>query len=336
VRALCRFWRRSDGLAPKLGGMHILRIATRESPLALWQAEHVQTLLRQAHPHLDVQLVPMTTTGDQRLSGPLSASGGKGLFVKELESALLEGRADIAVHSMKDVPVQQPDGLSLCSFLAGEDPRDAFVSNQFPTLLALPQGARLGTASLRRQVQAKVLRPDLQIEVLRGNVGTRLRKLDEGQFDAILLACAGLIRLGLAERIRSTLGPEDFIPAIGQGIVGIECRTADAATQALCAVLDDPESRIRLSAERRFNAVLGGACQAPIAGHATRLPDGQLRLCGLVGTPDGQIVLQGECSGPIEQAEALGEALAQELLQRGAEDILRGLGHEQALGASGE
>lgn len=305
----------------------ILRIATRESPLALWQAEHVKARLEAAHPGLVVTLVPMTTTGDQLLAGPLSQSGGKGLFVKELEAALLDSRADIAVHSMKDVPVQQPEGLMLSAFLEGEDPRDAFVSNHHASLSALPQGARLGTASLRRQVQAKRLRPDLHIEVLRGNVGTRLRKLDEGQHDAILLACAGLMRLGLAARIRERLNPETFVPAIGQGIVGIECRVGDARTQALLAVLNDAASSTRLAAERAFNAHLGGACQAPIAGHATAQAGGALRLVGLVGTPDGATVLRDEITGPATEAAALGVALAERLLKAGARELLAALGH---------
>jgi len=307
--------------------MQTLRIATRESPLALWQAEHVKSRLEAAHVGLTVTLVPMTTTGDQLLSGPLSQSGGKGLFVKELEAALLDGRADIAVHSMKDVPAQQPDGLMLSAYLEGEDPRDAFVSNHHASLATLPQGARLGTASLRRQVQARRLRPDLQIEVLRGNVGTRLRKLDEGRHDAILLACAGLMRLGLVSRIRERLDPETFVPAIGQGIVGIECRADDLRTQGLLAPLHDAASTLRLAAERSFNARLGGACQAPIAGHATRLADGQLRLVGLVGTPDGVTLLRDETRGPAEQAAALGELLAERLLAAGARDILSALGH---------
>jgi len=307
--------------------MQTLRIATRESPLALWQAEHVKARLEAAHPGLVVSLVPMTTTGDQLLAGPLSQSGGKGLFVKELEAALLDARADIAVHSMKDVPVQQPEGLMLSAFLEGEDPRDAFVSNQHASLATLPQGARLGTASLRRQVQAKRLRPDLVITVLRGNVGTRLRKLDEGQHDAILLACAGLMRLGLEARIRERLDPEIFVPAIGQGIVGIECRSGDARTQALLAVLHDAASGTRLAAERAFNAHLGGACQAPIAGHATPQAGGQLRLVGLVGTPDGTTVLRDELTGPADAAAALGVALAERLLKAGARELLAALGH---------
>ena len=307
--------------------MQTLRIATRESPLALWQAEHVKARLEAAHAGLAVTLVPMTTTGDQLLAGPLSQSGGKGLFVKELETALLDARADIAVHSMKDVPAQQPPGLMLSAYLEGEDPRDAFLSNHHASLATLPQGARLGTASLRRQVQARRLRPDLQIEVLRGNVGTRLRKLDEGRHDAILLACAGLMRLGLAARIRERLDPETFVPAIGQGIVGIECRSDDLRTQALLTPLHDAASALRLAAERSFNARLGGACQAPIAGHATRLADGQLRLVGLVGTPDGVTLLRDEIRGPAATAAALGEQLAERLLAAGARDILAALGH---------
>ena len=307
--------------------MQTLRIATRESPLALWQAEHVKARLEAAHPGLGVTLVPMTTTGDQLLSGPLSQSGGKGLFVKELEAALFDARADIAVHSMKDVPAYLPPGLMLAAYLEGEDPRDAFVSNHYASLLSLPQGARLGTASLRRQVQAKRLRPDLVIEVLRGNVGTRLRKLDEGQHDAILLACAGLMRLDLASRIRERLDPESFIPAIGQGIVGIECRSDDARTQELLRPLHDAASSLRLMAERSFNAHLGGACQAPVAGHATRTADGQLRLVGLVGTPDGATVLRDEITGAAEDAAALGVALAERLLSQGARAILAALGH---------
>ena len=304
--------------------MKSLRIATRESPLALWQAEHVKARLEAAHPGLAVRLVPMTTTGDQLLSGPLSQSGGKGLFVKELEAALLDGRADLAVHSMKDVPVHQPEGLALCAYLEGEDPRDAFVSNHHPSLRELPQGARLGTASLRRQVQARRLRPDLVIEVLRGNVGTRLRKLDEGRHDAILLACAGLLRLGLEERIRERLDPESFVPAIGQGIVGIECRAADRDTQALLAPLHDAASELRLAAERSFNARLGGSCQAPVAGHATRLADGRLRLVGLVGRPDGSALLRDEIVGAPADAVVMGVALAGRLLAAGAAGMLAG------------
>jgi hydroxymethylbilane synthase len=282
----------------------LLRIATRESPLALWQAEHVAARLRAAHPQLTVELLPMTTAGDQMQTAPLSTVGGKGLFVKELEQAMLEGRADLAVHSMKDVPVQQPPGLVLSCFLSGEDPRDAFVSNRYQTLDALPQGAVVGTSSLRRQAQLRALRPDLVVRDLRGNVGTRLRKLDEGQYDAILLASAGLIRLGLGERIREALNPVRFLPAIGQGVIGIECRGDDQATQALLAPLHDPAS---------------------VAGHAL-IEGAQLRLEGLVGATDGSRVLRQQISGNCDDAEQLGEQLAQRLLDAGAREILLALG----------
>lgn len=302
-----------------------LRIATRESPLALWQAEHVAARLRAAHPDLDVALVPMTTQGDQLLGAPLSLVGGKGLFVKELEQAMLEGRADIAVHSMKDVPVQQPAGLALVCFLEGEDPRDALVSNQYASLDELPQGAVVGTSSLRRQTQLRALRPDLQVRELRGNVGTRLRKLDEGQYDAILLAAAGLIRLGLAARIRERLAPVRFLPAIGQGIVGIECREGDTRTQGYLAALHDPRSQLRLQAERAMNARLGGACQVPVAGYAT-LDGARLRLEGLVGAPDGSRLVRAHIEGAAADAAALGDALAERLLAEGAREILSALG----------
>lgn len=303
----------------------LLTIATRESPLALWQAEHVAARLRAAHPDLTVALLPMTTSGDQMLSAPLSTIGGKGVFVKELEQAMLEGRADLAVHSMKDVPVQQPDGLALTCFLSGEDPRDAFVSNRFASLDELPQGAAMGTSSLRRQAQLRALRPDLTVRELRGNVGTRLRKLDEGQYDAILLASAGLLRLGLGARIREALDPIRFLPAIGQGIIGIECRSDDQRTQALLAPLHDEHSAIRLRAERAMNAQLGGACQVPVAGHA-RITGTQVRLEGLVGAPDGSRVLRQQIDGGVDDAAALGEQLAQRLLDAGAREILVALG----------
>ncbi|MEQ1440126.1 hydroxymethylbilane synthase [Fontimonas sp. SYSU GA230001] len=303
----------------------LLRIATRESPLALWQAEHVRARLRAVHRGLDVVLVPMTTSGDQLLSAPLAQVGGKGLFVKELEAAMLQGHADIAVHSMKDVPVHQPEGLCLAAFLQGEDPRDAFVSSRHASLDALPQGAHVGTSSLRRQAQLHALRPDLRITELRGNVGTRLRKLDEGQYDAILLAAAGLLRLGLDARIREALDPARFVPAIGQGIVGIECREDDAATRALLAPLHDPPSALRLAAERAMNARLGGACQVPVAGHAT-VSGTRLRLDGLVGAPDGSRVVRAQVEGEAAAARSLGEQLAGRLLRDGARDILAALG----------
>ncbi|MDR3419429.1 MAG: hydroxymethylbilane synthase, partial [Nevskia sp.] len=238
--------------------MNTLRIATRESPLALWQANHVKALLQAAHPGLEVALVPMTTAGDQLLDRSLATVGGKGLFVKELETALLQARADLAVHSMKDVPSQLPPGLCLTAYLAGEDPRDAFVSNRYAGLAELPPGSLVGTASLRRQAQLRVLRPDLQVRELRGNVGTRLRKLDEGQFDAILLASAGLLRLGLEGRIRERFAVDRFVPAIAQGVIGIECREDDRATRARLAPLHNTAAATRLAAERALNARLGG------------------------------------------------------------------------------
>jgi len=307
--------------------MDTLRIATRKSPLALWQAEHVAARLRDAHPGLVVELVPMTTRGDRILDVPLAKVGGKGLFVKELEQGLLEGRADLAVHSMKDVPVEVPEGLHLPVVLVREDPRDAFVSLRYPRLDALPQAAVVGTSSLRRQVQLLERRPDLRIEGLRGNVGTRLEKLDRGQYDAIVLASAGLKRLGAAERIREHLAADVLLPAIGQGAIGIECRRDDPRVEGLVAVLDDPATHSRVRAERALNARLAGGCQVPIAGHA-ELNEGRIRLRGLVGRPDGTQVVRGEVSGPAEAARDLGEALAQDLLARGAAEILRGLvGH---------
>jgi hydroxymethylbilane synthase len=285
----------------------------------------VQARLRAAHPGLEVELVPMTTRGDQLLGTTLQSAGGKGLFVKELEQAMLEGRADIAVHSMKDVPAHQPEGLALVAFLEGEDPRDAFVSNQYATLASLPTGARVGTSSLRRQSLLAAQRPDLKVGLLRGNVGTRLRKLDENEFDAILLACAGLIRLGLGARIRESLDTERFIPAIGQGIVGIEARADDAQTRALLAPLHDVRSATRLAAERALNARLGGACQVPVAGHA--VIDGQtLHLRAMVGAPDGSRVVRDTISGDASHAAELGRELAGRLLARGAGDILGALG----------
>ncbi|WP_295686031.1 hydroxymethylbilane synthase [uncultured Nevskia sp.] len=302
-----------------------IRIATRESPLALWQAEHVKALIERTHPGTVVTLVPMTTIGDQLLDRSLATVGGKGLFVKELETAMFENRADIAVHSMKDVPAQLPEGLVLTAFLAGEDPRDAFVSNRYASLDELPQGAVVGTASLRRQAQLRQLRPDLMIKELRGNVGTRLRKLDEGQYDAILLAAAGLIRLKLHARIRESFDMSRFVPACAQGVVGIECRDNDAATRALLAPLHDPQSAIRLAAERGLNARLGGACTVPVAGHAVITGD-RLRLTGLVAAPDASACVRDEIEGPTSEAAALGVQLAERLLANGARDILAKLG----------
>ena len=298
-----------------------LRIATRKSPLALWQAEHIRHRLQQLHPQLAVELVPMSTRGDKILDTPLAKVGGKGLFVKELETALLEDRADLAVHSMKDVPVAFPDGLGLTVICAGEDPRDAFVSPRFARLDELPHGAIVGTSSLRRQCQLRARRPDLQVRDLRGNVNTRLAKLDAGEYDAILLAAAGLQRLGMAERIRQALPVDVSLPANGQGVLAIESRLADHQTLALLAPLDDADSRDRVLAERAMNRALQGGCQVPIGAHAV-LDGDQLWLRGLVGSPDGSELLQDEIRGPRQQAEALGETLARRLLAAGADRIL--------------
>ncbi|KAA3629242.1 MAG: hydroxymethylbilane synthase [Proteobacteria bacterium] len=298
-----------------------LRIATRKSPLALWQAEHVATRLKTAHPDLLIELVGMTTKGDQMLDSPLAKVGGKGLFVKELEQGMLAGSADIAVHSMKDVPVDLPEGLHLPVILAREDPRDAFVANRYARLDELPLGARVGTSSLRRQVQLRERRPDLEILDLRGNVNTRLAKLDAGEYDAIILACAGLKRLGFDERIRSHLSPEESLPAIGQGAIGIECRGDDERVHGLIAVLDDTDTHARIGAERAMNSRLMGGCQVPIAGFA-ELTDGMLLLRGLVGRPDGSLVLRAEGRAPVAEAEALGRRVAESLLDQGAGPIL--------------
>ncbi|MFZ0788700.1 MAG: hydroxymethylbilane synthase, partial [Chromatiaceae bacterium] len=246
-----------------------LRIATRKSPLALWQAEHAAAALTAAHPGLVVEIVGMTTKGDRILDAPLAKVGGKGLFVKELEQGMLTGEADIAVHSMKDVPVDFPDGLHLAVILEREDPLDALVSNRFESLAALPAGARVGTSSLRRQCQLAARRPDLRIEPLRGNVNTRLAKLDGGDYDAIILAAAGLIRLGFESRIRARISPQDSLPAIGQGAIGIECRTEDPRVNTLISPLHHGDTALRVRAERAMNARLHGGCQVPIAGHAT-------------------------------------------------------------------
>jgi hydroxymethylbilane synthase len=301
---------------------NILRIATRKSPLALWQAEHVRDALLAAHPGLQIELLKMTTQGDKILDSPLAKIGGKGLFVKELEQGLLEGRADIAVHSMKDVPAEFPAGLHLAVILAREDERDAFVSNTYDTLESLPHAARVGTSSLRRQCQLSARRPDLRILTLRGNVNTRLAKLDAGEYDAIILASAGLLRLNMADRITQYLDPGISLPAVGQGAIGIECREGDARIHALLAVLNDGPTAIRITAERAMNRRLEGGCQVPIAGHAV-LDDGTLTLRGLVGSPDGREMVRGEVSGPQRDAEALGIKLAEDLLARGAAAILR-------------
>lgn len=298
-----------------------LRIATRKSPLALWQANFVKQQLELHHPDLQVTLVPMSTQGDKILDTPLAKIGGKGLFVKELEQAMLDGRADIAVHSMKDVPVDFPAGLGLAVICERDDPHDAFVSACYANLAELPQGAIVGTSSLRRQCQLRALRPDLQIHDLRGNVNSRLAKLDAGDYDAIILAAAGLRRLEKADRIRSLLPPELSLPANGQGAVGIECRLDDQQTRALLAPLEHAATRDCVQAERAMNRKLQGGCQVPIGAYAV-LKDEQIWLRGLVGAIDGSHIIRGEISGPKTQAEALGESLAEQLLAQGADAIL--------------
>ena len=294
-----------------------VRIATRKSPLAMWQAEHVAAALREAHADLEVQIVGMSTQGDKILDTPLAKIGGKGLFVKELEQR-------IAVHSMKDVPVTLPEGLHLAVILEREDPRDAFVSNHHADLDALPEGARVGTSSLRRQCQLADRRPDLEIIPLRGNVNTRLRKLDDGEYDAIILASAGLLRLNFGERIRTFIPTDDSLPAIGQGAIGIECRSDDARINSLLAPLHHADTAVCVSAERAMNQRLEGGCQVPIGGHAT-LSDDELHLRGLVGTVDGAEIVRAEIRGARNDAEQLGRTLAEELLEHGAAQILREL-----------
>ncbi|AKH21057.1 hydroxymethylbilane synthase [Sedimenticola thiotaurini] len=301
-----------------------LRIATRKSPLAMWQAEHVAKLLKETHPGLEVELVGMSTQGDKILDTPLAKIGGKGLFVKELEQGMLDGRADIAVHSMKDVPVELPDGLHLAVIMEREDPRDAFVSSRYSRLEELPEGSVVGTSSLRRQCQLADRRPDLKIVPLRGNVNTRLRKLDEGEFDAIILAAAGLIRLGYQPRIASYIETGDSLPAIGQGAIGIECRIDDERVNALIKPLHDGDTACCVEAERAMNHRLMGGCQVPIAGFAV-LNNGKLFMRGLVGEPDGSRIMRTERSAPASEADSLGIAVAEDLLGQGADQVLKHL-----------
>ncbi|ELE2134597.1 TPA: hydroxymethylbilane synthase [Vibrio cholerae] len=301
-----------------------IRIATRQSPLALWQANYVKDALMAAHPGLQVELVTMVTRGDVILDTPLAKVGGKGLFVKELEIAMLEGRADLAVHSMKDVPVDFPDGLGLVTICEREDPRDAFVSNTYAKIEDLPSGAIVGTCSLRRQCQLKAARPDLVIKELRGNVGTRLSKLDAGEYDAIILAAAGLKRLELESRIRSFIEPEQSLPAVGQGAVGIECRVNDQRVRALLAPLNHDDTADRVRCERAMNLTLQGGCQVPIGSYAL-LEGNTIWLRALVGEPDGSQIVRGEIRGPRTQAEQLGITLAEQLLSQGAKEILERL-----------
>ena len=308
-----------------------IRIATRKSALALWQAEYVKARLEQAHPGVLVTLVPMVRRGDKLLDSPLSKIGGKGLFVKELETALLENEADIAVHSMKDVPMDFPEGLGLFCICEREDPRDAFVSNTYASLDDLPQGSIVGTSSLRRQAQLLTRRPDLQIRFLRGNVNTRLAKLDAGEYDAIILAAAGLIRLGFEQRITSPISIEDSLPAGGQGAVGIECRSADPEIHALLTPLHHADTAVRVTAERALNKHLNGGCQVPIACYAV-LEGEQIWLRGLVGEPSGGVLLSADARAPRAHASELGVQVAEALLAQGAGDILKAVygeaGHE--------
>jgi len=298
-----------------------IKIATRESPLALWQARFVQDKLRSAHPELQVELMPMTTRGDQILDSPLSKIGGKGLFVKELERAMLDGEADIAVHSMKDVPMEFPDGLGLAVICEREDPADAFVSNRFASFADLPKGARVGTSSLRRQCQLREARPDLEILDLRGNVGTRLNKLDADNYDAIILAAAGLLRLELGSRIRERLSFQLSLPAGGQGAVGVECRMDDDDTLQILRCLHDTRTAERVTAERAVVRRLQGSCQVPIAAFAEYEAEA-LSLRALVGSVDGGRMVRSQASGDAENAEQLGITVAEDLIAQGADAIL--------------
>jgi len=299
-----------------------LKIATRKSPLALWQAEHVKARLEVLYPALTVELIKMTTKGDQILNSPLSKIGGKGLFIKELEVGMMEGVADIAVHSMKDVPYEIPPGFELGAILERENPFDAFVSNQYNSIEDLPQGAKVGTCSMRRIVQLKDKRPDLEILDLRGNVNTRLKKLDDGEFDAIILACAGLIRLKFEDRIKQEIPAIDSLPAVGQGAVGIEIRENDTEILDLIKPLIDEQTTYRVSSERAMNARLEGGCSVPIAGYATISGD-QINLTGLVGNVESGVILKHQVTGHVSEAEPLGVSLADTLIEMGAKDILK-------------
>lgn len=309
--------------------MRRLRIATRKSPLALWQARHVEELLARFHPGLETSLVEMTTSGDRFLHAPLAEIGGKGMFIKEIEEALLDRRADLAVHSLKDVTSSVPEELCIVAFPPREDARDAFVGASKARLEDLPRGASVGTSSLRRQCQLLEKRPDLRIVSLRGNVQTRLRKMAEQNLAGVVLAAAGLRRLGLEAQITELLDTEVSLPAVGQGALAIECRCDDQEVRSLLAPLDDVPTRTAVSAERAFLAELQGGCRVPLAGHAT-LSEGRLRLRGLVGTPDGAKVIRGERSGPSQTAIDIGKALAQQIGAQGGREILAAL----AAGAS--
>ncbi|MBU8898246.1 hydroxymethylbilane synthase [Corallococcus sp. H22C18031201] len=309
--------------------MTSLRIATRQSPLALWQARHVASLLTARHPGLEVSLVEMTTAGDRFLSAPLSAVGGKGLFVKEIEQALLDGRADLAVHSLKDMTSEFPDGLILAAVPVREDPRDAFCAPAGVTVGSLPSGARVGTSSLRRSCILRARRPDVEIVSVRGNVQTRLQRTKEMGLSGALLAFAGLKRLGLEHVISEVLSVEESLPAVGQGVLAIQCREDAATVRSLLAPLEDATTRIAVRAERALLAKLEGGCTVPLAGHAT-VSGERVHLRGLVGRPDGTLVIRGEVRGDAADAETLGEALADDLLARGAASILRDFARRSA------
>ena len=304
--------------------MRTVRIATRKSRLALWQAEYVADAIIRHCPNLNIELLPMTTKGDKILDRSLAKIGGKGLFVKELERAILAGEADLAVHSMKDVPAEMPDVLSIVSVMQREDPRDALVSERVDNISQLPEGASVGTSSLRRQSQLLHLRPDLDIRPLRGNVETRLKRIEEGKFHAIILATAGLNRLGLAHRISAHIDPAEMLPAVGQGAIGIQCRLDDRELIENLAALNHPATKSQVDAERGFSRQLGGSCQSPIAGHAV-LDGDNLVLTGRVAMPDGSLIIEGRKSGKIDDAPRIGFELAQELLKQGADEILEQL-----------
>lgn len=301
-----------------------IRIATRKSELALWQANHVADLLREAHPGLEVELLPMVTKGDIILDQPLAQIGGKGLFLKELERAMLKGEADIAVHSMKDVPVEQVPGLEVEVLLKRANPFDALLSREGQTLDELPPGARVGTSSLRRQCQLKALRPDVEVRDLRGNVNTRVRKLQEGEYDAIILACAGLERLKMDSLITEALAPPRWLPAGTQGTIGIQNRSGDEDVKALIAPLMDAEAVTRTRAERGVATLLHGSCQVPLAVFA-ELDSGQVRIRSMVGTPDGSRILQASAAGPEAETDALASAVANDLIEQGAGEIIAAL-----------
>ena len=301
--------------------MKQVRIGTRNSQLALWQAEFVRAAIIEAHPDCRVELVEILSEGDRTLDIPLYNAGGKGLFLKELETALLDGSIDLAVHSMKDVTVSLPEGLAIPVVCEREDPRDALVSNHYSRLEELPQGARVGTCSLRRKCQLAEARPDLELVNLRGNVNTRLAKLDAGEYDAIILAAAGLIRLDMQERIAEALEPSLCLPAVGQGIVGIECRKDDIAMQDIIAPLNHSQSQVMVRAEREVNRILEGGCHAPLACFS-EIRGQELRLRGLVGTVDGARVLRSDHIGTVDSPEALGEKVARELIELGALEII--------------